>query len=156
MKTAAQLKALLDLPGQKPLKNVDGEDIKPILEALLENEFTISAVFTDITGGVTGSIALTVTDGNGDALTSAVEIDVAFAATEGGVYADLGTVTVPSVGTLVHNFTDDVIQRIRTTATGTATILLSTADEWFMRAQVVGAGPHSVLEDSYVVTNSTP
>jgi hypothetical protein len=157
MKTAVEIKALSALPGQKSHKNVDGEDIKPILEALLSNEFTLTADFTDIDGGTTGSIELTVTDGNGDALTSAVEIDIAFFASAGALYADLGTVTVEEdAGLLVHNFTDDVIQRVRTTATGTATVLLDGADEWFMRAKVVGAKQNSVLEDSYVVTDSTP
>jgi hypothetical protein len=152
MKTAAQIQALADPVLQSGPKNVDGEDLKPILEAILENMFNISAVFADGEDG-TGTLDLTVTDGNGNALTSAVEIDLTFSATEGGAAADLGTIAVAGgVGSLVGELIDDAIQRYRTSATGVLRLLLTTADEWFVRAQVVGSSAGEVLEDSYEVT----
>lgn len=164
MKTTTQLTALLDASQtaveaafNDSQKNVDHRDILPVLQnllenerAFLENEFSITPTFVDNTDG-TGTLTLQVKDGNGDNVTSAVEVDVAFSATEGGVYADLGTLAA-TTGTIVFSFLADAHARVRSNATGAIVLTLTTADEWFLRAQVVGSSQGSVLTGSYTVT----
>ncbi len=164
MKTTTQLAALVAASeaaivaafdgGQK---NVDHKDLLPILQnlldneqAFLENEFSITPTFVDGAAG-TGTLTLQIKDGNGNNVTSAVEIEIGFSATLGGIYADLGTVAA-STGTVTRIHLADAFLRVRSNASGVIVLTLTTADEWFVRAQVVGSSQASVLEASYTVT----
>lgn len=164
MKTNAQLLALNAAADAALLaalsrgeKNVDHNDLLPLLQTLLsneraflENQFSITPTFLDNTDG-TGTLTLQIKDGNGTNITSAVEIEIGFSATAGGIYADLGTVAA-TTGTVTRVHLSDGFLRIRSNASGVIVLTLTTADEWFVRACVVGSSQATALESSYTVT----
>ena len=145
-------------------KNVDHQDILPVLQtvidnnqlvvaaqrAFLANEFSITPTFVDNEDG-TGTLTLQVKDGNADNVTAAVEIEIGFSATAGAIYADLGTV-VATTGTVTRIHLADAFLRVRSNTSGVIVLTLTTADEWFTRALVVGASQANALSSSYVVT----
>jgi hypothetical protein len=164
MKTNTQLAALVAASDASiaaafngKYDNVDHKDIRPILQnlldneqAFLENEFSIVPTFLDNADG-TGTLTLQVKDGNGNNVTSAVELEIGISATPGTIYVSRGAVTA-ATGTVTFIGLAGAFLRVRTTAAGLAVLTLGTSNAKSYRALVVGSSQANALEGTVTVT----
>lgn len=111
-----------------------GAEINVLDDAAID--LTIALAASTVTDGIEATI--TVKDGAGSAIDAvhALEVWISEASTGLGLTADsTGTVTVPSTGSLLTEYTDDKHFSILTAATGVAVVLLvdsnNPADQYF-------------------------